>query len=262
MQRIALWIVDENVSRFARLFNFVIIFAIVVSIGAWILETNHDANLLWGKLLHEIEDICMVFFIVEYILRALADKDGFWRYPFRTMAVIDALAILPFFISGTGNTSVLRVFRLFRIFRIFKFARYSESIHRLVHVFKLNRSILGAFLFLIFVILMLSASLMNTLEPDKFSQLTDALWWSIVTLTTVGYGDIVPGTLAGKVVAAILMIFGIGIIALPTGVLGASMTQLMMEEKNTVATVCPRCGETKHLKEARFCHRCAEKLKP
>lgn len=262
LQLAAQWLTDESISLAGRLFNLLMIFLIVVSISVWLLDTNKAFAAVWGPQLHQIEEICMYFFIAEYALRALAYTGSLWKYPLQPMAIIDVLAILPFFLSGTANTAVLRLLRLFRIFRIFKLARYSESIHRLVKVFRLNAGVLGVFLFVIFVILMISSALMHTLEPERFAQMTDALWWSIVTLTTVGYGDIVPETLTGKFIAGVLMVFGIGIIALPTGVLGASMTKLMTEEKNLGEKECPRCGENKHLHEARFCHRCGEKLSP
>lgn len=231
---------------------------ILASIFSWLLDTDKDLSARFGQIFRLIENVAMVAFVAEYLLRLLAFEGNIVRFIFKPFSIIDALAILPYFLTGTGDTAVLRILRLFRIFRIIKLARYSEALHRLVEVFRMNRSVLAAFVFVIFVILILSASLMHALEPERFGQMTDALWWSIVTLTTVGYGDIVPATITGKVIAGILMVFGIGIIALPTGVLGASMTKLMLEAKTRNKIECPRCGEHNHFEGARYCHRCSE----
>ncbi len=260
LRQAALWLTDESVSIAGRLFNLLMLALILLSITVWLLETDKDVTAHWGRQLRDIETTCMYFFIAEYILRGLAWQRSQWLYPLQPLAIIDMLAIAPFFLAGSSNTAILRLLRLFRIFRIFKLARYSESLHRLVQVFRINGGVLGVFLFLIFVILMISASLMHTLEPERFAQMTDALWWSIVTLTTVGYGDIVPESLPGKLIAALLMVFGIGIIALPTGVLGASLTKLMLEDRRQEAKLCSRCGESQHLPVARYCHRCGKRL--
>jgi voltage-gated potassium channel len=256
----ARYITDDSVSHTGRFFNLLMLFLIVVSISIWLIESDKSVTAEWRTALGRIESICMHFFMAEYVLRAFAWQGKAWRYFVQPMALIDLLAIAPFFLAGSSDTAVLRLVRLFRIFRIFKLARYSESLNRLVQVFRLNAGVLGVFLFLVFVILMISATLMHTIEPQRFTQLTDALWWSIVTLTTVGYGDIVPESLTGKAIAAVLMVFGIGIIALPTGVLGASLTKLMLDDKKKGSRVCPRCGEQEHFAHARYCHKCGERL--
>lgn len=260
LQKTAFWL-TEDTSRFpARVFNLAMMALILASILAWLLDSDKELSARFGHIFRAVENTAMVVFIGEYLLRMIAFEGRVWRFVLKPFSVIDALAILPYFITGSGDTAVLRILRLFRIFRIMKLARYSEALTRLVEVFNMNRSVLAAFMFVIFVILILAASLMHALEPEKFAQMTDALWWAIVTLTTVGYGDIVPGTVTGKIIAGILMIFGIGIIALPTGVLGASMTKLMLEAKSQNRIACPRCGEQNHYLGSRFCHRCGERV--
>ncbi|MBL8034705.1 MAG: ion transporter [Leptospiraceae bacterium] len=260
VQKFFYYLAEDTTRLPARAFNLLMMLLIFVSMIVWLLDTNKEVSKLWGRELQTIEFVCMILFLIEYTFRLLAYEGPFWKFVIKPMSLIDALAIAPFFFSGSTNTAALRLLRLFRVFRIFKLARYSEAINRLIRVFQLNSSALGVFLFVIVVILFISAALMHTLEPERFAQMTDALWWSIVTLTTVGYGDIVPETVVGRFVAAVLMIFGIGIIALPTGVLGASMTHLLTQEKNTTDTECTRCGERKHLSEARYCSRCGERL--
>lgn len=258
IRRAAYWLCEDTSKPVARIFNIAMMLLILASIFSWLLDTDKDLSARFGQIFRLIENVAMVAFVAEYLLRLLAFEGNIVRFIFKPFSIIDALAILPYFLTGTGDTAVLRILRLFRIFRIIKLARYSEALHRLVEVFRMNRSVLAAFVFVIFVILILSASLMHALEPERFGQMTDALWWSIVTLTTVGYGDIVPATITGKVIAGILMVFGIGIIALPTGVLGASMTKLMLEAKTRNKIECPRCGEHNHFEGARYCHRCSE----
>ncbi len=260
LQKAAHYLTEDTSHMPARVFNVAMMVLIMASILSWLLDSDKDLSAKFGHIFRVVENSAMIIFIGEYALRLLAFEGTFWRFIIKPFSVIDALAILPYFLTGTGDTAVLRILRLFRIFRIIKLARYSDALHRLVEVFKMNRSVLAAFIFVIFVILILAASLMHALEPERFGQMTDALWWAIVTLTTVGYGDIVPGTIAGKTIAGILMIFGIGIIALPTGVLGASMTKLMLEAKTQNRIECPRCGEQNHYIGSRYCHRCGERV--
>jgi len=260
LRNFTFYIIEDTTAWPARVFNIAMILLIMVSTTSWLLETNKEFAASYGGTLAKIEYFCMLAFICEYAMRFLAHGAPQWKFFFKPMSLVDALAILPFFFAGSSDTAALRLLRLFRVFRLFKLARYSEAVARLGTVFHQNASVFGVFIFMIAVILLIAASLMHALEPVRFAQMTDALWWSIVTLTTVGYGDIVPETLIGRAIAAVLMIFGIGIIALPTGVLGASMTRLMADEKNTAEKSCGRCGETKHLAESRFCHRCGEKF--
>lgn len=262
IRQILFYFTEDTTHLPAKIFNLFMMGLIVLSMIVWLLDTNKEIAAEWGLIFQKIEYFCMVSFIGEYLLRWLAFDGPIWRFPLKAMSIIDALAVLPFFFSGSSNTAALRLLRIFRVFRIFKLARYSEAINRLIQVFHQNASVLGVFLFVVVIILLISSALMHAIEPTRFAQMTDALWWSIVTLTTVGYGDIVPESLLGKFIAGILMILGIGIIALPTGVLGASLTKLMADEKNTQDLACDRCGETKHLSEARFCWRCGEKLPP
>lgn len=260
LQRFAYRLCEETDSGPGRYFNLLMMVLILVSVSVWLLESHKGISESYGAALKKIEDAAIICFMAEYVLRMIAYKGPLWRYVLEPLAIVDVLAIVPFFVTAGSDMIILRVLRLFRIFRIIKLVRYSEAVHRLVVVFQMNRSVLAAFLFVIVVILFLSAALMQSLEPQRFVQLTDALWWSIVTLTTVGYGDIVPESLPGKFIAGLLMIFGIGIIALPTGVLGASMTKLMLEDRNQQQRQCSRCGEREHLTAARYCHRCGERM--
>ena len=259
-RRFAYRLCEDTDSGLGRYFKLLMMGLILISISVWLLESHKGISESYGAALKIVEDTAIICFMAEYILRMIAYRGPVWRYVLQPLAVVDILAIVPFFVTAGNDMVILRVLRLFRIFRLIKLVRYSEAVHRLVVVFQMNGSVLAAFLFVIVVILFLSAALMQSLEPQRFVQLTDALWWSIVTLTTVGYGDLVPESLPGKLVAGVLMVFGIGIIALPTGVLGASMTKLMLEDRSRKVKECTRCGEQEHLTVARFCHKCGERL--
>ncbi|MCS6971451.1 MAG: ion transporter [Turneriella sp.] len=252
---------EDTENSLGRNFNLLMMGLILVSTLIWLLESHKDLPQNYRQFLIRVENGIMLCFMAEYVLRYLAYQSSFWRYAQQPMAIIDLLAIVPYFITAQNDFVLLRLLRLFRIFRLLKLVRHSEAVQNLVLVFRLNGSVLGAFLFVVVVILFLAAALMHALEPERFAQMSDALWWAIVTLTTVGYGDLVPETLAGKFTAAILMLLGIGLIALPTGVLGAAMTKLMLEKKKAFGKkLCPRCGEEEHPPQARFCHRCGKKL--
>ncbi|GAB4422576.1 MAG: ion transporter [Turneriella sp.] len=261
LQRFVYRLCEETDSGPGRYFNLLMMGLILIAISVWLLESNNGISESYGAALKTVENAAIISFMAEYILRMIAYQGPFWRYMLQPLAVVDMLAIVPFFVTAGNDLIILRVLRLFRIFRLIKLVRYSEAVRGLILVFRMNSSVLAAFLFVIVVILFLSAALMQSLEPGRFMQFTDALWWSIVTLTTVGYGDIVPESLPGKLVAGVLMIFGIGIIALPTGVLGASMTKLMLEDSSRKGKECPRCGEQEHLAVARYCHRCGDRLR-
>jgi voltage-gated potassium channel len=260
LKKLLFYLIEDTAFWPAKLFNFAMIFLIILSMTVWLLDSNKEISASWGWLFQKIEYGCMLAFMVEYILRLLAYEGAMWKFPFKPMSLVDALAILPFFISGSSDTAALRVLRIFRVFRIFKLARYSESLNRLGTVFRENAGTLGIFLFVVLIILFIAAALMHAIEPVRFAQMTDALWWAVVTLTTVGYGDFVPESLIGRAIAAIIMFLGIGIIALPTGILGASLSKILADEKKMVRMKCGRCGEEKHIVEARYCWRCGERL--
>ena len=243
-----------------RIFNLAIILLVVLSTFVWLLDTNKELNASYAIYFHALETFCMIAFTVEYALRFIAFDGNRLRFIFKPMSLIDLAAILPFYLTHGTDTAFLRILRLFRIFRIFKLARYSTAMDKLIWVFKENASILGLFLFIVCIILLVSAAIMHTIEPARFGQMTDAFWWAIVTMTTVGYGDIIPETLMGKFVAGIIMILGIGIIALPTGILGASLTRRVSVERENPNLICSRCGEREHLSVARYCHRCGERI--
>ena len=164
------------------------------------------------------------------------------------MAIVDLLAIAPFYLPMLIHADLrfLRILRLFRLFRIFKFGRYSESLKTIGNVLRARRSELYITVFVIFILLILSSSLLYYAEHDaqheKFPSIPGSLWWSVVTLTTVGYGDVFPITPLGKIFGAIISFLGIGLFALPAGILGAGFLD-EIRNKRCEKAVCPHCGK-------------------
>ncbi len=189
-----------------------------------------------------IDKVTAFIFIVEYILRVFtADLKlnkgikSFFIYPFTPMAIIDLISVLPSLTvlnSGFRLFKIVRLLRTFRAFRVFKVIRYSKSIHLIIGVFKNQSKTLGTVAGLAFGYIIISALLVFNVEPDSFKNFFDALYWAIVSLTTVGYGDIYPTSTIGRVVTMISSILGIAIIALPSGIITAGLVEMLKEPDN------------------------------
>ena len=183
-----------------------------------------------------------MIFIIDYILRLItADfkvKKGKWSfliYPFTPMAIIDLLCILPSLNIIGGSFRILKVFRLFRtmrVFRVFKFVRYSKSIRIVMGVFKRQKKPLVTVMILAFIYILISAMIVFNVEPDSFNNYFDAIYWATVSLTTMGYGDIAPVTTIGRAVTIISSLFGIAIIAMPSGIITAGFMEELYRENN------------------------------
>ena len=186
------------------------------------------------------DKVCAVIFIIDYILRWItADykfERGFFysfiRYPFSMMAIFDLLSILPTISLAGGVFRVLKVVRMirfFRVFRIFRLFRYSKSVRVISQVFKKTKGSLAAVVTLAAAYIWISALIVFTVEPDTFSSFFDAIYWATISLTTVGYGDIYPVTLAGRVVTMLSSLFGVAVVALPAGIITAGYMQEIEE---------------------------------
>ena len=175
------------------------------------------------------------------------------------LALIDLLVVLPFYLPIVfPDLRFMRALRLFRLFRVLKLARYSSSLQTFADVLKLKKEELLLMLFATLILLIISSSLMYNVEheaqPDNFSSIPEAMWWGIVTLGTVGYGDICPVTPWGKFIGSMVMILGIGLFALPAGIMASGLTEVLAkrkEEQKTAGMVCPHCGrciDEEHMK--------------
>jgi voltage-gated potassium channel len=259
-----------------------IMLLIILSIIAVVVESDAKIATSAGNFFYYFEVIAVIIFTVEYLARIytarlqyphLSPFRAIIKYIFSPMAIVDFLAILPFYIElgaslmgdGTGTIDMrfIRVLRLMRLLRIFKLNRYNNSMKLIGDVMREEKEKLIITLFMTSILLVLSSAIVFTVEheghPEEFPNIYSSMWWAIATLTTVGYGDIYPHTALGKILAGVIALLGIGLVALPTGILSGSFVQAINEQK----------AEAKRLEEAqeeeenptmKFCPHCGEKL--
>lgn len=224
-------------------FDYIMQTLIFLNVTAFVLETVKPIYEAFGTYFERFESISVGIFTVEYLLRLWCITEssaypknwrGRWRYMSSPMAIIDLLAFLPAYLplifpNYYQDLRIVRAFRLFRLFRLLKLWRYSSSLRMLIKVVVEKRSDLQVIVFTIIVLMVVSASLMymleNEVQPHNFSSIPKSMWWAVVTLTTVGYGDMYPFTDLGKVLGAITALLGVGLIALPSGIISAGFVQ-------------------------------------
>lgn len=239
----------------SRVFDISILSLIFLNVLAVIVGSVNSIQVRWGVLLGVFEVLSVVVFTVEYVARLWSCTvdprfsgpiRGRIRLAFRAMSIIDLLAILPFYLPFCGaDLRALRVLRLLRILRVAKVARYYASLDLIKHVFQSRKEELVLTSALMGSLLIVSSSVLyyceNAVQPDAFSSIPATMWWSVATLTTVGYGDMYPVTVLGKFCASVIAILGIGMFALPTGIIGAGFVEAIQKKKGQL--VCPHCGK-------------------
>jgi len=247
---------DNSEKRSSRIFNIGMLFLITLNIVAVILEIEQGLYQKYQVVFNGFEVFSVTVFTIEYILRlwvCINDKKysnpviGRIKYAIQPLQLIDLLAILPFYLPFIGiDLRFIRALRLFRLFRLFKIGRYSQSLKTLANVIKEKKEELSITLFSGFIILLISSILMYFVEhqaqPDQFSSILDGMWWGAITLTTVGYGDIYPITFLGKILGVIIAILGIGLFAMPAGIIASGFVTELQKRK-TKKRICPHCGE-------------------
>lgn len=240
------------------IFDYTIMTLIVLSLISIILESIPEVHLKYEVILYAFNAFSIVIFSIEYIIRLYVSDlthpsktklRSAFRFVFSTYGIIDLLAILPFFLPMFIKIDLrfLRALRLTRFLRILKLNRYNSSLNLIWKVIKEKRSELAVTGFLAFIILMIASFLMYHIEgekqPEAFSNILDSFWWAVATLTTVGYGDIYPITGLGKFISGLIAILGIGVVALPTGIIGAGfMNKIEKSKKVKTICKCPNCG--------------------
>ena len=230
----------EGEKTFERRLAIFLMVLIVANGLAVILETVKSLEEQYSAFFYGFEVFSVIVFSIEYLLRLwVADVDprykgavtGRLRYLLSPMALVDLAAILPFFLplALTLDLRVLRLLRLFRLFRLFKMTRYVQSLRTFHRVFVAKKEELLITALMIVILLVFASSVMYAVEteaqPDKFPSIPETLWWAVVTLTTIGYGDVYPVTPLGKVIGGVIAILGIGLIALPAGILASGFTE-------------------------------------
>lgn len=258
-------IIYEADTPLGKIFDVVLLILILLSVILVMLESVESIDVEYHKVLYFGEWIITIFFTLEYILRIITVKKPF-RYIFSFYGFIDFISTIPLYLSyifvGTSYLLTVRAFRLLRIFRILKITRYVGEANKLTTALKNSRPKILIFLFAVLIIAIIAGTLMYLIEGEEsgFTSIPRSIYWAIVTLTTVGYGDIAPDGPLGQFIAAILMIMGYGIIAVPTGIVSA---EYAIDKEDTIHTntqVCSNCNEKTHDDKAKYCHSCGEVL--
>jgi voltage-gated potassium channel len=234
MYKILHRIVIDSDTKSGRFFDLFIQALILLSLISFSLETLPDLNSKTKYILSLFELISVIIFSVEFILRIVLTKSPF-RYVFSFFGIIDLLAILPFYLASGIDLRSIRIFRLFRLFRIFKLLKYNSAIDRVSDAFSSIKKELAVFgvatVFLLYVAAVGIYYCENPVQPEKFKSVFHSLWWSVTTLTTVGYGDMYPITVGGKLFTSLIVFIGMGMVAIPTGLLASAFSKTFQKEE-------------------------------
>jgi len=221
-------IVEINDNKLSRYFALFIQALIVVSIITFSIETISDLKPQTRTILKSIELFVVIVFTLEYLLRIFV-ADSKQKFIFSFFGIIDFLAILPFYLSFGVDLRSLRALRFLRLFRILKLVRYNKAISHFTFAIKSAKEEILLFIFITLILIYFSAIgiyyFENEAQPEHFSSIFDSLWWAIITLTTVGYGDVYPITVGGRVFTFFILMIGLGIVAIPTGIISAALTK-------------------------------------
>lgn len=255
-------VIFDHDTRESRAFDVGLLALIVVSVLLVMLETVEQIEARHGALLLALEWVVTILFTFEYIARLATVSDKV-RYARSFFGVVDLLAILPVYLtllfpeSGAESLLVIRSLRLLRVFRVFKMARWLSEANYLIRAIRASSRKIVVFLIVVILINVIVGSSMYLIEgPENgFDSMFRGLYWSIVTMSTVGFGDIAPSTPQGQVLAAILMITGYSVIAVPTGIVSAEVAATGQQDK-----ACQQCGSAVHARAARFCDACGGEL--
>lgn len=269
-------VIFEADTRGGKVFDVVLIVAILLSIVVVMLdsyEIHHDRvpesilnDPVFHRWLYIAEWVFTGLFTIEYIVRLLTVKKPL-RYACSFFGVVDLLAILPTFVSlvvpGSSELLVIRALRLLRIFRVFKLARYLTEANSLMAAIRVSLAKVAVFLVTVLTIVVIMGAAMHLIEGPEhgFDSIPQSIYWAIVTMTTVGYGDITPQTPLGKLLASVMMVLAYSLIIVPTGVVTAELVYSREHGEAPVSTqACPSCGKDGHAYDASHCKHCGARL--
>ena len=248
----------------ARAFDILLLIAILASVAAVILESVPLVEVRWGEELRALEWGFTVAFTIEYALRVYSAPNR-RRYVLSYFGIIDLLAVLPTYLSlifpGAQYALVIRSLRLLRVFRVLKLVHFIDDADLLVRALRASREKILVFLFAVITIVLITGAAMYLVEgpANGFDNIPKSVYWAIVTLTTVGYGDVIPVTPFGRFLASVLMVTGYAIIAVPTGIVTTEIGFASRNRPNP-AVECARCGADGHTDAANYCYACGERL--
>ncbi len=256
-------VIFEADTPIGKAFDVALILAILASVAAVMLDSIKDYREAFGPLLYGAEWFFTLLFTVEYLLRLFSVGRPL-KYAASFYGVVDLLAIVPTYLSlllpGSQYLLVIRLLRILRVFRVFKLVTYVGEAQLLMKALKASRRKIGIFLFTVLTLTIVFGSLMYLVEGEDhgFTSIPRSIYWAIVTLTTVGYGDISPQTSFGQMLASVVMILGYSIIAVPTGIVTVEMSHAFGRKISTQS--CPECSAEGHDSDAVHCKFCGAKL--
>lgn len=257
-------VIYESETRAGKIFDVALLFCILASIVIVMLDSVNTLHQQYGNFFYTIEWVFTIIFTIEYILRLISI-----RYPFKYMVsalgIIDLLAILPGYLTlfgvGAHSLLVLRALRLLRIFRIFRLVHFLSEMQFLSVAIKNSLRKISIFVLFVLTCVVILGSVIYLVEGQEngFTSIPQSVYWAIVTITTVGYGDIAPVTPLGKFIASFIMLLGYGIIAVPTGIVTTEMA-IAARSRRQGNAACPACGKEGHDDDANFCKHCGGQL--
>jgi len=219
-------VVEDNTTKKGKIFDYIIDLLIILSIIAFSIETFPDNSKRTIEILNKFDTVCFIVFSIEYLLRIYVAKKK-TKYIFSFYGVIDFLAIAPFFLSSFIDLRFLRAFRILKIFRSLQSTKFNLAIKRISIASKLIKEELMLFFIVIFILIFTVSSgiyyFENEAQPETFKSVFHSMWWAVVTLMTVGYGDVVPVTLGGRIFTVIVLILGVLIVTVPAGLSATSL---------------------------------------
>ncbi len=242
-----------------RRFDIWLLWAILLSVLVIMAESVKDIDEKYGQTLEYIEYCFTIIFTIEYLMRIYVSEKP-KKFIFSFWGIIDLLSTLPtylaFFLSGPQLFSILRTARLLRIFRVLRLTSFLVEAQKLGKAVRSSGAKITVFLGFVLIVVVVMGTVMYTIEPPEagFTSIPKSIYWAIVTLTTVGYGDITPVTAFGQFLSAMLMILGYAVIAVPTGLVSVEMS------KRRTATICDKCGSSENDNNANFCKKCGDQL--
>mgnify|MGYP001472960872 FL=1 len=256
-------IIYEADTPAGKLFDVLLLITILLSVLFVALESVAFIDEEYHIFLENAEWVFTIIFTIEYFVRIISVRRPL-GYIFSFYGVIDLISVLPKYISlltiGTHSLLALKTLRLLRVFRILKLTPYIGESNTLLKALNASRRKIFVFIFGVLILCIIFGTLMYLIESEEsgFTSIPRSIYWCIVTLTTVGYGDIAPQTPLGQLFASIIMILGYGIIAVPTGIVTAEMTKTQKIDVNTKA--CPYCMNSDHKEDSVYCHQCGKPL--
>ena len=257
-------VIFDTDSRAGMLFDVLLLIMIALSFLVILLTTVDEINLQYGQFLLKVEWFFTIVFSLEYLTRLIVAKRSF-RYAFSFFGIVDFLSIIPTYLSlfftGSQTLGIIRTFRLARIFRVLELPQYVAGTRIILGALKASWPKITVFLTGVMTIVIVLGTLMYLIESKEggFTSIPRSIYWAIVTITTVGYGDIAPQTVVGQIIASVMMITGYAILAVPTGIVSVELSQITNEQKKG-KRICGNCGVKDHQEDAIYCRGCGQIL--